>query len=162
LLDPFITLLELHKLMYFLQESGEPLRLRYVKAYHGPYAENLSHVLNAIEGHLLTGYADGGDIPDKQIKILPGAAEDAHAFLSQRVDTTAHIDRVARLVDGFETPFGMELLATVHWVAKGEAKTMSAVVEQTYEWGTQKQKFSQRQISLAAEQLANQGWITIK
>ncbi|MDE0199733.1 MAG: hypothetical protein OXK78_16125 [Caldilineaceae bacterium] len=32
LLDPFVTLLEAHKLLYFMQESGEPLRLRYRKA----------------------------------------------------------------------------------------------------------------------------------
>jgi len=162
LLDPFITLLELHKLMYFLQESGEPLRLRYVKAYHGPYAENLSRVLNAIEGHLLTGYADGGDIPDKQMRILPGAAEDAHVFLDRKTDTSAHIERVARLVDGFETPFGMELLATVYWVARDDAMTLSDIIKQTYEWGDQKRKFSPRQIDLAAEHLANQDWITIR
>ena len=51
LLDPFVTLLEVHKLLYFMQESGEPLRLRYLKASYGPYAENLRHVLNEIEGH---------------------------------------------------------------------------------------------------------------
>jgi hypothetical protein len=28
LLDPFVTLLEVHKLMYFMQEAGEPLRLK--------------------------------------------------------------------------------------------------------------------------------------
>jgi hypothetical protein len=28
LMDPFVTLLELHKLMYFMQEAGEPLRRR--------------------------------------------------------------------------------------------------------------------------------------
>ena len=55
LLDPFITLLEVHKLMYFMQEAGEPLRLRYVKAPYGPYAENLRHVLRAVEGHLIAG-----------------------------------------------------------------------------------------------------------
>ena len=60
LLDPFVTLLEVHKLMYFMQEVGEPLRLRYKKAPYGPYAENLRHVLNEIEGHLISGYADGG------------------------------------------------------------------------------------------------------
>ena len=32
LLDPFVTLLEVHKLLYFMQASGEPLRLRYRKA----------------------------------------------------------------------------------------------------------------------------------
>ena len=61
LLDPFVTLLEVHKLMYFMQVAGEPLRLKFVKATNGPYAENLRHVLNAIEGHLVSGYADGGD-----------------------------------------------------------------------------------------------------
>jgi O-acetyl-ADP-ribose deacetylase (regulator of RNase III) len=160
-LDPFITLLELHKLMYFLQECGEPLRLRYVKAAHGPYAENLSHVLNAIEGYLLTGYADGGDKPDKQIRIIPGAEKEASDFLSQRADTSARIERVAQLVEGFETPFGMELLASVYWVIKDGANTIPEIISSTYDWGTQKRAFNQRQISLATERLAKQNWVTI-
>lgn len=61
LMDISISLLEVHKLMYFLQAAGEPLRLRYVKAPYGPYAENLRHVLLAVEGHLVSEYADGGD-----------------------------------------------------------------------------------------------------
>lgn len=56
LMDPFVTLLEVHKLMYFMQVAGEPLRLRYAKAPYGPYAENLRHALKAVEGHLLSGY----------------------------------------------------------------------------------------------------------
>lgn len=67
LLDPFVTLLEVHKLMYLMQEAGEPLRLKYQKGPYGPYAENLRHVLQAIEDHLVSGYADGGDAPDKRI-----------------------------------------------------------------------------------------------
>jgi len=50
LLDPAITLLEVHKLMYFMQEAGEQLRLRFREAPYGPYAENLRHVLKAVEG----------------------------------------------------------------------------------------------------------------
>ena len=45
LLDPFITLLEVHKLMYFMQYAGEPLRLNYTKGPYVPYSENLRHVL---------------------------------------------------------------------------------------------------------------------
>jgi O-acetyl-ADP-ribose deacetylase (regulator of RNase III) len=160
LLDPFLTLLEIHKLMYFMQECGEPLRLKYVKAPHGPYAENLSHVLNAVEGYLLSGYSDGGDNPDKLISIVPGAERDANVYLTQNTDTLEHINRVTELVRGFETPFGMELLATVHWVAKNEAKTLPEIINRTYAWGPQKRKFSEKQISVAAERLANQGWIT--
>src|SRR6202008_2625354 len=67
LLDPFITLLEVHKLMYFMEQSGEPLRLRFLKGPYGPYAENRRHVLKAGEGHLVSGYADAGDVPDRQL-----------------------------------------------------------------------------------------------
>jgi hypothetical protein len=34
LLDPFVTLLEVHKLMYFKQEAGQPLNLKYQKALY--------------------------------------------------------------------------------------------------------------------------------
>ena len=54
LLDPFVSLLEVHKLMYFLQEAGEPLQLRYVKGPYGPYAEKLRHQLKSVEGHLVS------------------------------------------------------------------------------------------------------------
>jgi len=87
LLDPSVSLLEVHKLMYFMQEAGEPLRLKYQKAPYGPYAENLRDVLRAIEGHLVAGYADGGDAPDKQLKLVSGAVEDATTFLQQHPDT---------------------------------------------------------------------------
>jgi O-acetyl-ADP-ribose deacetylase (regulator of RNase III) len=159
LLDPFVTLLEIHKLMYFLQESGEPLKLRFIKAIYGPFAENLSHVLKAIEGNLLSGYADGGDAPNKRMEIVPGAERDAKEFLAQNADTSACIAQVVKLVEGFETPLGMELLATVHWVAKNEAKTLPEIVSRTYEWGPRKRNFSDRQIRLAAQRLADQGWI---
>lgn len=161
LLDPTISLLEVHKLMYFLQEAGESLRLSYVKANYGPYAENLRHVLNAIEGHLVVGYADGGDAPDKPLSLVPRAVEDAAAFLQQHPDTRARFDRVAQLVEGFETPFGLELLATVHWVAQREARSPNPqdVAEQVYAWNERKRQFTHRQIGVALKVLAHQGWL---
>lgn len=75
LMDPFVTLLEVHKLMYFMQEAGEPLRLKYAKAPYGPYAENLRHVLRAVEGHLVSGYADGGDGARQAARAGPGRGE---------------------------------------------------------------------------------------
>ena len=95
LMDPFVTLLEIHKLMYFMQEAGEPLKLRYAKAPYGPYAENLRHVLQSIEGYFISGYADGGDAPDKQLELVPGAIADANAFLEGKMKTRVRFDRVA-------------------------------------------------------------------
>ncbi len=154
MLDPMVSLLEVHKLMYFLQEAGQPLRLNYVKAPYGPFAENLTHVLKAIEGHLISGYADGGDAPDKQLKLVPGAYEEATRFLADQRETRARFETVSKLVDGFESPFGLELLATVHWVAKHEAvHSRTELVERTHAWNERKRAFTPRQIELATKAL---------
>jgi O-acetyl-ADP-ribose deacetylase (regulator of RNase III) len=162
LLDPFVTLLELHKLMYFMQEAGEPLKLRFAKAPYGPFAENLSHVLKAIEGHLVSGYADGGDAPDKQLKLVPHAIDDARRFLESNASTREHFTRVTQLVEGFESPVGLELLATVHWVAKHESPaSFSDLVRITHAWNERKQQFTPRQIEVAASALEARGWINL-
>ena len=161
LLDPFVTLLEAHKLMYFMQAAGEPLKLRFTKGHYGPYAENLRHVLQAIEGHLVSGYADGGDAPDKQLQLVPGALEDARAFLENEADTRTRLAKVSALVDGFESPFGLELLATVHWIATEQAQPLDPdeVTRHAYAWNERKKRFSARQIDLAFNVLAEKGWI---
>ncbi|HBN85050.1 MAG TPA: Appr-1-p processing protein [Clostridiales bacterium] len=159
LLDPFITLLEIHKLMYFLQASGENLRLQYTKETYGPFARNLSHVLNVVEGHMLSGYADGGNNPRKRLELIPGATDDAKKFLSSQPDTLKRIERVSELVDGFETPFGLELLATVHWLVKNGANSLNEVIEETYAWNQHKSQFSPRQIEIALRRLVSLQWV---
>lgn len=159
-LDSSVSLLEIHKLMYFIQEAGEPLKLRYRKAPYGPYAENLRHLLNSVEGHYLTGYGDGQDRPDKQIELMPEAAEQAEAYLADHPETQRRFDRVARLIEGFETPYGMELLSTVHWVATREhATTAEEAVAKVYGWNGRKRLFPADRIRLAWDVLAQQGWL---
>jgi O-acetyl-ADP-ribose deacetylase (regulator of RNase III) len=160
LMDPFLSLLEVHKLLYFAQEAGQPLRLRYAKGPYGPYAENLRQVLAHVEGHFVTGYADGGDAPDKPLAPLPGAVEAAESFLAANAEAQQRFARVAELVDGFETPFGMELLATVHWVSTREgAEDPDAAVLAVHGWNARKRQFSPRQIRLAWDVLDRKGWL---
>lgn len=162
LLDPSVTLLEVHKLLYFMQSSGEPLRLKYQKANYGPYAQNLRHVLNTIEGHFVSGYADGGDAPEKELQLVPGAVEEAGAFLKQHPDTLARFEKVAELVDGFESPFGLELLASVHWVMDQEhVESLDDVVQKIHSWNERKQQFSPRQITLAVNTLSDKNWVNL-
>ncbi len=161
LLDPFVTLLEVHKLMYFMQAAGEPLRLNYRKASYGPYAENLRHVLHAVEGHLVSGYADGGDAPEKQLQLVPGALEDATTMLNAYPETQARLEKVSSLVDGFESPFGLELLSTVHWIACNEpVQSRCEIAAQVYAWNERKRQFTRRQIDLAVDVLVRKGWMT--
>ena len=160
LLDPFTTLLEVHKLLYFMQAAGEPLKLKFAEGPYGPYAENLWHVLNAMEGRLVSGYADGGDAPDKQLELVPGALDDARTFLADKTTTETRFERVSDLIEGFESSFGLELLAAVHWiVGERQTRTFDDIMERTYAWNERKQQFSRRQLGIAVDVLSRKQWI---
>ena len=160
LLDPSVSLLEVHKLMYFMQEADEPLRLQFAKAPYGPYAANLRHVLQAIEGYYVSGYGYGGDEPDKPLQLVPGAVDDAQHVLAASSVTSDRFQRVSDLVEGFESPFGLELLATVHWVIKHDhPASEDDLLRDVYAWNDRKKRFTRNQILLAADVLRDRGWL---
>lgn len=160
LMDPFISLLEIHKLMYFLQESGEQLRLRYVKAQYGPYAENLRHVLTALEGHLIMSDIGRYESPATHVSLIPGAIDEAENYLKKNTASSQRFDRVANLIKGFETPFGLELLSSVHWIIVKESVDRDKdIIDKMYSWGESKRQFKMSQIELARSRLIQCKWI---
>ncbi|APF16811.1 Appr-1-p processing domain protein [Caldithrix abyssi DSM 13497] len=151
-----LTLLEIQKLAYFLQEAGIPLRLKYVKHHYGPYAHNLNKVLEVIEGHFTRGYGDTQQ-PDVEISLLPQAVEKADAYLAKHAEARQKLEQVMHLVEGFETPYGMELLASVHWILKHEGKKDVVIAMQ--EWSDRKCKqFKPEHIKIAERRLREDGW----
>ena len=163
LLDHSISLLEVHKLMFFLQEAGEPLQLNYEKGIYGPYAENLRHVLKRIEGHFIKGYEDGGDNPAKQLELIPEAVTKASELINNNPEINTKLNKVFKLIDGFESSFGLELLTTVYWaIDKGGANNPDKLKSYIYEWNKRKKQFTPAQIELAHKRLIEQNWIPLK
>ena len=159
-----LTKLEVQKLAYFLQQAGEPLKLKYTKHIYGPYANNLNHVLKNIEGHYIRGYGDGTG--KGEIHVLPEGRTAAQAFLETEAEAQERLQRVSNLIDGFETPYGMELLATVHWVAHFEpnpACNSEQAITLVHEWSERKRNvFKPQHIEKAWEQLQAQNWLNPK
>ena len=97
------------------------------------------------------------------IFVLPGASEAAQAELAQTPDAADRLERVSRLIEGFETPYGMELLATVHWVAQedpGGAPDASIAVDKVHEWSARKRRsFKPEHIHTAWQRLHDEGWL---
>jgi O-acetyl-ADP-ribose deacetylase (regulator of RNase III) len=161
LMDPFVTVLEVQKLLYFMQSAGQnELKLKYEKATYGPYAPNLSFVLTKLEGHFITGYGDGGDDPEKLLELIGDSGDRSLALIHEDSEVQRRFDRVADLIEGFETPAGMELLATVHWVVTKEgASNVEEAVKKTHSWGNKKVKFSPEQIKIAYDVLVSKNWL---
>jgi O-acetyl-ADP-ribose deacetylase (regulator of RNase III) len=158
-----LTLLEIQKLAYFLQESGQPLRLKYIKHIYGPYAHNLNKVLEIMEGHFTRGYGDTQK-PDVEITLLDGAPQEAEAFLAEYQTEKQRLERVENLVDGFETPYGMELLSSVHWLVVHDhiPPTDEAVCQAMKQWNERKADlFRQDHIKVALKRLAESRWIEV-
>ncbi len=160
-----VTVLEIQKLAYFQQCAGETLlKLTFAKERFGPYADELGHVLNKIEGHFIRGFADGQNNPDTSIMILPGIANEAGQVLEEHSATQERIQRVVALIEGFETPFGMELLSSVHWIAvqeNADARTdVNAAIAGVHGWNERKKKLMHPDhIRSAWQRLREQEWI---
>ena len=162
LLDPFITPREVHWLMYFMQEAGEPLRLNYTKYNECLYAEMLHHLLETVDGKLINGYTadDGFGALDRPLTLVPGVVEEARKFFNHHGMRRQRFGRVLRLIEGFESPFGLEPLATVHWVMNREGATQrESIQHQVYNWNDRKRQFTPRQIAIAQDRLCAQGWL---
>lgn len=166
LMDDAVSLLEIHKLMYFLQEAGEPLRLQFAKGKYGPFAKNLHHVLERIEGHFIVGYGEGTETPGKIVEYREEAVERAEKFLTSRPETQERYERIQSLIDGFETPYGMELLASVHWVVckenSGERAQVNAglAVQRLQDWSDRKrQMFRPSHVEVAWNRLKQERWL---
>lgn len=162
LLDPFVSLLEVHKLMYFLQEAGQPLRLNFSAGKFGPYAANLRQVLIRLEGHWLSGYGDGADDPKKTIDLIGDADAAAERFLAHESEVRERMDRVAELIKGFEDPYGLELLSSVHWVMQqtpDARQSVDAAVTAVQNWNARKrQLLKPEHLRKAWSRLQDAGW----
>lgn len=159
------SLIEVQKLMYFLQVAGQPLRLRFEKGHYGPYADNLRAVLREMEGRYIEGFGDGSArvMEAEPITILEGADEAAAPVLANDPATQARIDRVMDLVDGFESMYGVELLSSVHWIMTEEPGAADSLVEITsavQRWNPRKGRlFTADHISVARQALHDRGWV---
>lgn len=134
-----LSLLEVQKIAYFLQEAGEPLKLNFEKGKFGPYAENLNFVLQRLEGHFIRGYGDRNR--QAEIYIIDSAGRKAREYLEKYKEEKQRLQKMTEIIGGFETPYGMELLATVHWILKTkQPSTEDELIEEVQKWNERKMK----------------------
>ncbi len=167
------TVLEIQKLAYFLEHSikrlelDNPLDLRFRANKFGPYAPRLNHLLNGLDGsylHCNKRLADAG--PFDRIWFEDAKKDRVAAYLTSPEvrDYRAALEATEQLIDGFQSPLGMELLATVHWLIdhKGVKPVTAEIRAQLQSWpggvdaAARKQKiFDARLIDLALTRLSH-------
>ncbi len=118
-------LLEIQKLAYFLERSVEklglnnPLDLRFQADKYGPYAPRLTHLLDGLDGSYLHCGKRIGDAGPFDVIWFEDAKRDKVAAYLGSGEAKAFLpalEATANLIDGFESPLGMELLGTIDWL----------------------------------------------
>jgi hypothetical protein len=167
------TYLEVQKLCWFLErtihEAGieDPLDLRFVADKYGPYSDRLRHLLNGLDGsylHCDKRLSDAG--PSDTIWFDEERRPYLDVFLKQSDarPLQAILDRTAQWIEGFESPLGLELLATVDWLIEREhcGRSVSEIRDGLSRWPVgpaaaerKRRLFDDRLIGLALERLAS-------
>jgi O-acetyl-ADP-ribose deacetylase (regulator of RNase III) len=166
------TNLEVQKLAWFLHRVidlrglHDPLAMQFVPNKYGPYADRLRHLLDGLDGsylHCEKRLSDAG--PLEPIWFEDSRREAVAAYLASESasEFVPALEQTARIIDGFESPLGMELLATVDWLVHEQRcePTEEALLRCLEQWpggknaGARKRKlFDVRLLQLAVARLA--------
>lgn len=152
-----LTRIVSQKIVYFLQALGVKYNLTFERNVYGPYSKKLKTAFLAMERQkLIVGFTT-----EKQINVSAAAYAQADDFLSALGgdEATKIIRRLDLLIDGYESPYGMELLSSVHYLACGEnVRPADKVVEAMRDWSERKgNDFSPEVIRAAYDRLEGDG-----
>lgn len=164
-IDLQFSLLEFQKLAYFLKEAGEPTKWKFEARQYGPAADGPFQMLRTWEGHWTLGFGDGTGGPNAPMHLKSEIIEAADDFLRQNPapESEGHVHEVLTLIEGMDTALGLELLASIHWVARhnpAAATNWQVALHDVHVWNHhKKQTFRAEWVEIGWQQLQSHGWL---
>ena len=142
------------KLCYFLQRFGETqLKFDFEKGHYGPYSGKVRHLLHALNGFYIKGFEQKQAKPFEPLELIMSNQSFLDEYLAQNISVSEkeRLRKVAHFIQGFETPYGLELLATVDYPRLEKRLNRSEdVIPALKEWSDRKAKmFDPEHVALA-------------
>jgi O-acetyl-ADP-ribose deacetylase (regulator of RNase III) len=157
-----LTRLTAQKLAYFLQLTGDDFGLKFEKHQFGPYSETLHQAFKAMEAkQYITGYSD----TNRTVVVTPATFAASDEFLKAKgIDVSPLVSRLSLLIEGYESPYGMELLSSVHFLFATEGITTQPEMSEALEaWNDHKQaSFPREAVTAALERLKEDGYLVAR
>lgn len=146
------------KLMYFLQRVGEPqLQLNFQKHFYGPYSGRVRHVLYALNGQFLNGISLKNNRPFDPIELNLDRMGEVSRFIAEQTnaDQRKRLEILLELLDGFQSPAGLELLASLDFlILEHKSLEPELLSNALKKWSGRKRKlFTNHQITVALKRL---------
>lgn len=149
-----LTRICVQKIIYFLNALGVDYSLDFARNHHGPYSEALKDILSKMEAqNYITGYS----LADAEIRSTTAAYSMAEEFLAQdeHKPMLKIIRKLSLLIEGYENPYGMEILASVHFLVEHEGiRGEESIIKEIRSWNDHKKtQFSKADIVSAYSRL---------
>jgi O-acetyl-ADP-ribose deacetylase (regulator of RNase III) len=155
--------ISLQKIVYFLQALGINYGMAFKKHLFGPYSESLRKAFVSLERQKMM---DGFTSDDRLSRVTPTAYALADEHLNESglsEKAAAIVDGLSKLIQGFEGPYGLELLSSVHHLASSEKlNSLDEITEAMLTWSENKRnKFSPKVIEAAYNRLRDDGLLSV-
>lgn len=150
-----------NKLAYFLQESGEPLKLDFVPYTYGPYSQAVEKVLYALNGKYITGLEQMNAKAFETLELKYENFDEVRDFVKNKLTQTQkdRIESVFNLIKGFESTLSLEILSSIHFLrSKDKNLTKKDLLEKIQSWNDRKRNLIKEEyIEIALKHLEDYG-----
>lgn len=146
-----------NKLAYFLQRSGENLKLKFEAHHYGPFSVQLNHVLYHLNGVYLNGLEQNQSKPFEPLQLNYQRWEEVNSYVQKELkpEQLTRLHDILNLISGFESTFSLELLATVAFLlAENPDISRDEILREIESWSARKIKmFRKEYVDIAHQHL---------
>lgn len=148
-----IDRLSLQKIAYFLQYLGVPFNLEFKNSLYGPYSPTLKKAIFKLAKWRYLHIDE-----ERNASATPAGYAAADEYLRLHAVNEEVIDKLAHLFQGYNSPYGLELLSTTHFnAARGLAYEGAEENNSSSQIAYRKNIFSIKEIHAARQRLIEDG-----
>jgi O-acetyl-ADP-ribose deacetylase (regulator of RNase III) len=153
------SLFAANKLAYFLQRSGEELRLDFVAYHYGPYAKAVEKVLYSMNGSYLSGPEQMKLKPFEPLQLNYERLPEIEEYVAKNLTPAQQrrLDDLFVIIEGFESTLSLEILASTDFILAKEGKMEEdQLLAKIQSWNKRKKDLiSGEYITIALEHLTD-------
>lgn len=157
--DERCSLFVANKLSFFYQMLGEKefAKIPFVAHYYGPYSVSVGHILNAVNGKYIHGLEQMDAKPFEALTLDYERKAEVGEYVHNCLTTEQieHIKQLLKLIDGYESAYSLEVLASVAYVRREHPGIgVEDTVNEIQNWSARKKNlFKQEHIEAAYKHL---------
>ena len=155
------TVFTANKLAYFLQLSGEQLKLKFEPYIFGPYSPQVEKVLYTLNGKYLKGLEQLSNKPFEPLELNYERLPEINEYIDRNLNYEQK-DRLKRLFEitmGFESALSLEVLASVDFLLRKDPRLEpDDLTDKIRNWNTRKKNLIKKEhVSFAYQHLKEYG-----